>query len=38
MSGKSSDEGARSGTQLDLCKVCVILLLGLEATATAGLL
>lgn len=49
MSGKRSDlsESVRQsdsdprnvdGSGLDLCKVCVILLLGLEATTSAGLL
>lgn len=33
-----SDRGNRDESSLDLCKVCVILLLGLEATTTAGLI
>ena len=33
-----SDRRNADGSSLDLCKVCVILLLGIEATTTAGLL
>lgn len=32
-----SKEPRSSGSNLDLCKVCVILLLGLEATTASGI-